>query len=107
MEPVVKELFEIWPDALSMSLASVEDVEGVIRPLGMQKKRAQTLIKMSSQFHTRKWKDVMELHGVGKYASDAYRILILGDWQNVEPKDHALSDYHEFLKKYFNVQKEN
>jgi len=99
MEPVVDVLFQKWPNALAMSQANDVDLEDTIKTLGMQKKRTQTLKRMSAQFHAAQWKDVNELHGVGKYASDAYRIFILGDWRNVQPKDHALSDYHSFLQK--------
>jgi methyl-CpG-binding domain protein 4 len=101
MEPVMEVLFRRWPDAQSLSQANDGDLEDVIKTLGMQKKRTQTLKRMSSQFHARQWKDVSDLHGVGKYASDAYRIFILGDWRNVEPKDHALNAYHDHLKNLY------
>lgn len=101
MEPVVEILFQRWPDARSLSEASDEDLIEVIRPLGMWKRRTSTLKKMSRQFHDGKWSNVLELAGVGKYASDAYHIFVLGEWRNVEPCDHALTDYHEFLKRFY------
>ncbi len=101
MEPVVEVLFQKWPNALALSQANDADLEETIKTLGMQKKRTQTLKRMSAQFHSAQWKDVNELHGVGKYASDAYRIFILGDWQNVQPKDHALNAYHDHLKNLY------
>ena len=101
MEPVVHRIFERWSDAQSLAQADDAELEEMIKTLGMQKKRTQTLKRMSSQFHARQWKDVNELHGVGKYASDAYRIFILGDWRNVEPKDHALNAYHDHLKNLY------
>lgn len=101
MEPVVEVLFQKWPDADSLSKANDSDLEEVIKTLGMQKKRTQTLKKMSAQFHEGKWSNVLQLHGVGKYASDAYRIFVLGEWQSVQPNDHALNAYHDFLKQNY------
>lgn len=101
MEPVVEVIFQKWPDADSLSKANDTDLEEVIKTLGMQKKRTQTLKKMSAQFHEGKWSNVLQLHGVGKYASDAYRIFVLGEWQSVQPNDHALNAYHDFLKQTY------
>ena len=67
--------------------------------LGMQRKRTQTLKRMSVEYAAGGWKQAKELHGIGKYGDDAYRIFILGDWRAVDPKDHALTDYHEHLVK--------
>jgi len=101
MEPVVERMFQRWPDAKSLSEADDAELTDVIRTLGMWKKRVNTLKKMSAQYHEGKWNDVLQLHGVGKYASDAYRIFVLGDWRSVQPQDHALNDYHDFLKKHY------
>jgi methyl-CpG-binding domain protein 4 len=101
MEPVVERIFQRWPDAKSLSEADEAELTDVIRSLGMWKKRVSTLKKMSTQYHMGEWSNVLQLHGVGKYASDAYRIFVLGDWRNVQPQDHALNDYHDFLKRYY------
>lgn len=101
MEPVVEEIFKRWPDALSLANAEDSELTEVIRSLGMWKRRTSTLKTMSKQYQEGKWNNVLELKGVGKYASDAYRIFMLGDWRNVQPNDHALNDYHEHLKRYY------
>ena len=101
MEPVVEVIFQRWPDAKSLSEADEAELTEVIRSLGMWKKRVNTLKKMSAQYHEGEWTDVLQLHGVGKYASDAYRIFVLGEWRSVQPNDHALNDYHDFLKRYY------
>lgn len=106
MEPVVEVIFQRWPDAKSLSEADETELTEVIRSLGMWKKRVNTLKKMSAQYHEGKWTDVLQLHGVGKYASDAYRIFVLGEWRNVQPNDHALNDYHDFLKRYYGESNE-
>lgn len=101
MEPVVEDLFHRWPTPKDLADADEAEITEVVRSLGMWKRRSSTLKKMSRQFHEGKWSNVLELAGVGKYASDAYRIFMLGDWRNVQPNDHALNDYHDFLKKYY------
>lgn len=97
MEPVMEVLFQKWPTSSNLASANPADVEDVIKSLGMQKKRASTLISMSSQYSSGAWKDVRELKGVGEYAARAYEIFILGKLGSSPPKDHALLLYWNFL----------
>jgi len=99
MEPVMDVLFQKWPTPLQLSTASQEEVEEVVKSLGMQKKRSSTLITMSSQYCAGGWRDVRELKGVGEYAARAYEIFILGKLGSEPPKDHALLLYWNFLNK--------
>lgn len=99
MEPVVAEVFKRWPTPKDLVDAPDADLEALITPLGMQHKRTRTLKRMSAEYAAGGWTQAKQLHGVGKYGDDAYRIFILGDWRAVEPKDHALNDYHEHLRK--------
>ena len=70
----------------------------MIQPLGLSERRSKTLVKMSDDYLNKSWQDKPEvLYGIGKYASDAYKIFCLGDWRHVSPKDHALNDYHRWL----------
>lgn len=101
MEPVVEEMFQRWPNAQALVSAPDADLEDLIRPLGMQRKRTRTLKRMSAEYAAGGWKQAKELHGIGKYGDDAYRIFIQGDWRAVQPNDHALNDYHEHLKRTF------
>ncbi len=103
MEPIVEEMFQRWPSAQALASAPDADLEDLIRPLGMQRKRTQTLKRMSAQYAAGGWKQAKDLHGIGKYGDDAYRIFILGDWRAVQPNDHALNDYHEHLVKILGV----
>jgi adenine-specific DNA glycosylase len=95
-EPVLDELFSRWPTAYHMSLARQEDVSAVIRGLGLQNQRARGLVRMSSQYlelpADPSEGQVSDLHGVGEYALDAYRILFLGQ-TDFEPKDRVLLAY--------------
>jgi methyl-CpG-binding domain protein 4 len=101
MEPVVERLFNRWPDPASLSSADDAELEEMIKTLGMQRKRTQTLKRMSAEYAAGGWTQAKQLHGIGKYGDDAYRIFIQGDWRAVQPNDHALNDYHEHLKKVY------
>lgn len=39
----------------------------------------------------------MQLHGIGKYAADAYYMFCRGAWQGVQPDDKDLKQYHQWL----------
>ena len=103
-EPYMWKFFEAYPTAKDTSNADPSDIQRMIQPLGLSDRRSRALVRMSSDYIGKQWRmspDV--LYGIGKYGSDAYKIFCLGEWQNVEPKDHALNDYHSFLKQVFNV----
>jgi methyl-CpG-binding domain protein 4 len=92
--------FERYPTPTAASAAHVDDIVDMIDPLGLSKRRSRALIRMSYDYINEDWRDdPAVLYGVGKYASDAYRIFCLGEWKDVRPKDHALNDYHNWLKK--------
>ena len=83
-----------------MSSADIRELQSLIQPLGLSQRRSKALIQMSKDYLQKDWKDNPEvLYGIGKYASDAYRIFCKGEWKDVEPKDGALVNYHNFLKK--------
>ena len=99
-EPYFWKCIDLWPDPESMSKADPAEIESIIKPLGLSQRRSRALVKMSTDYLQKDWKDQPDvLYGIGKYASDAYRIFCVGEWQSVEPRDHALNDYHDFLKK--------
>ena len=97
-EPVLWKFFEKYPTAHEAAKAQTDQLIPMLSPLGLQKRRATTLIRFSKEFLEKEWKAPSELYGIGKYATDAWKIFCLGDWQSVTPKDHALSDYHSFLR---------
>jgi len=91
--------FDKYPDAESAAAANQKDIQNMIQPLGLSERRSKALVRMSDGYLKDNWRDTPDvLYGIGKYASDAYQIFCLGNWRDVEPKDHALNDYHGFLK---------
>ena len=98
VDKVYEQLFITYPDAQSMMHADIDKLKSIIEPLGMVNRRSKALIKFSQQYTQKSWSTPKELYGCGKYADDVWRVFIRGDWQSVEPNDHALNKYHDFLK---------
>ena len=100
-EPYMWMFFDKYPDAKSASEADEREIQKMIQPLGLSERRSKTLVRMSKEYNQGQWKsDPKRLYGIGKYASDAYQIFCLGNWRDVQPKDHALNDYHSWLKSH-------
>ena len=88
-----------WPSPEKLSKADVKDLEKLIRPLGLSKRRAVTLKNMSKGYIENDWRDnPTVLYGIGKYGSDAYQIFCTINWESVSPKDGALVNYHNWLR---------
>lgn len=96
LDIVRTELFTKYPDPSSISSANLEELSKILKPLGFQNKRAKTLVKFSSEYLL-DWKDVKQLYGIGKYASDAYEIFVKQNY-DIEPNDGALNKYLNWLR---------
>ncbi|XP_061357188.1 methyl-CpG-binding domain protein 4-like protein [Gastrolobium bilobum] len=97
VKEVLPKLFELCPDAKSLTQVSDEEISQVIWGLGFQRRRARMLRRFSKEYLGERWTHVTQLHGVGKYAADAYAIFCTGKWDQVRPADHKLNEYWEWL----------
>ncbi|XP_075218864.1 uncharacterized protein LOC142323291 isoform X2 [Lycorma delicatula] len=61
------------------------------------------LTKTQEEFLAKKWTYPEELHGIGKYGNDSYRIFCVNEWRHVTPDDHKLNLYKNWLLE--NVEK--
>jgi methyl-CpG-binding domain protein 4 len=104
VDGVIYKFFDKWPDPASLEAAEAHELEDIIKPLGMWKKRSQTLLRFNREYLMGKWKTAKDIHGCGKYADDCWRIFCLGTWTSVIPQDHALNKYHNFLTKSLGTQ---
>lgn len=52
----------------------------------------------AEEYLTKEWRYPKELHGIGKYGNDSYRIFCVNEWKKVKPNDHMLNKYHNWLK---------
>ena len=85
------ELFSKYPTEYEMMEANEDELSEILRPLGLYRRRAKTLIKFSWMW-VNGFTDVMELHGVGKYAKDSWEIFQMNN-MNVVPTDKVLLEY--------------
>lgn len=99
---MIEHFFEKWPTPDSAASADEEEMREVIRSLGMYNRRVKTIKNMSKQYLAG-FEHAKDLYGCGKYADDAYRIFMKGDWRDVKPNDHALNDYHGYLKEVYSA----
>lgn len=98
VDGVLARLLRCYPDAASLAVADPTTVEDTLRPLGLHRRRARTIIAFSSEFLKGAWRRPEELPGIGQYAADAHRIFCEGRWAEVEPQDHALRWYVGWLR---------
>jgi len=89
--------FEMYPTASDVSEASEKILEDLLQPIGLSKRRAKTLVRMSKEYQVKNWSEPIELYGIGKYANDAWKIFCTKGWKTAKPKDHALVWYHDWL----------
>eukprot|EP00741_Cyanophora_paradoxa_P006578 tig00001025_g6365.t1 len=88
---VVWVLFERWPTAAALATADEGALRELVTPLGLYNKRARTLVRFAREFLTLPWTAPSQLHGVGKYAEDSWRIFCRGEWREARPEDHMLT----------------
>ena len=89
----------MFPTPAAASTADTDEIAEMIQPLGLSQRRSKALVRMSNDYLRKDWRDSPEsLYGIGKYASDAYRIFCLGEWKDVSPRDGALVNYHQYLQ---------
>lgn len=75
------EFFRKFPSWHSLSMASVKELEGVLRPLGLWRRRANALVRLAvaiSERHGRLPRvraDIEHLPGVGQYIANAIQLV--------------------------------
>ena len=118
VDAVLWRLFASFPGPAATAAAAedpmrLERLEAILRPLGLHRKRARRLARMSREYleaHARAAASrddaaagatpldthtVSALHGVGDYASDAHALFVLRRVRaSSPPRDHALRWWH-------------
>jgi len=80
-----------WPTPEALLRSRICDIEEMIKPLGMWRRRANLLYRMSIDFLTWDGDDALELTGIGRYGDESYRIFFKGE--RFEPQDKELRAY--------------
>ncbi|KAK4253146.1 hypothetical protein QN277_010752 [Acacia crassicarpa] len=89
----IPKLFKLCPEPETCVQVPVDQIIEEITRLGFQYTRACNLKLFSLQYTEDTWTHITELHGVGKYAANAYAIFCTGRWKDVIPMDHNLIPY--------------
>ncbi|XP_074951666.1 methyl-CpG-binding domain protein 4 isoform X5 [Phalacrocorax aristotelis] len=95
--PVLWEFLKKYPSPEIARTADWKEMSELLKPLGLYELRAKTIIKFSDEYLSKQWKYPIELHGIGKYGNDSYRIFCVNEWKEVQPQDHKLNVYHTWL----------
>ncbi|XP_058024427.1 methyl-CpG-binding domain protein 4 isoform X2 [Ahaetulla prasina] len=95
--PVLWEFFKKYPSPNVARTTNWKEMSELLKPLGLYKLRAKTIVKFSDEYLVKQWKYPIELHGIGKYGNDSYRIFCVNEWKEVQPQDHKLNIYHSWL----------
>lgn len=86
---VLPEVLRRWPTARVMATADPEELASVLRPLGLQNRRARLLREMGRQMALGWWEEPEDLPGVGPYGADALAIFVDGR-VDLDPEDRVL-----------------
>ena len=97
VDKVYQELFSRYPSPKHMRNADVQELQILVKPLGMWRKRSVTLQRFSNEYLEKEWTSPKQLYGCGKYAEDVWKVFCTGEWKSVEPTDHALNKYCDWM----------
>ncbi|RMB99072.1 hypothetical protein DUI87_24618 [Hirundo rustica rustica] len=95
--PVLWEFLKKYPSPEVARAADWKEMSELLKPLGLYELRAKTIIRFSGEYLSKAWRYPIELHGIGKYGNDSYRIFCVNEWKEVQPQDHKLNVYHSWL----------
>ena len=93
VDVIREELFNTYPTEYHMIEADEESLSTLLQPLGLYRKRAQTLKKFSWDY-INGFNDIQECYGVGQYGKDSWNIFQLNKHTN-HSNDKVL---HKYLK---------
>jgi methyl-CpG-binding domain protein 4 len=100
IEKVLPEFFNRWQSADQFLSAIKEEVSELIKPLGFQNRRTERLFRMTSAYVKGDWSHVVELPGIGDYASRSWEIFFKNKLGDQPPNDGALVLYWNWRKKH-------
>ncbi|XP_078150494.1 uncharacterized protein LOC144545801 isoform X2 [Carex rostrata] len=66
VKKIIEDFFSLCPDADTTTKVDAQQIENVICTLGLQKKRAKMIKRLSEEYLSPDWTHVTSLHGIGK-----------------------------------------
>ena len=96
VKEVLPKLFKRYPNPKAYLRGRLKTQENMLKPLGMWSVRAKRLRQMSKEYLTWDGIEASDLHGIGKYGSDSYKIFYKNEIPN-DVQDKELKKYIETL----------
>jgi methyl-CpG-binding domain protein 4 len=96
VDKVRHEFFTRFPGPNELMEADDLDIIEIIRPLGFYNRRAKVWKKFSKSWLEWNGNNVLDLPGVGKYASDSWKIFQEGVY-NITVEDKELKKYLQWI----------
>ena len=93
---VLPKLFKRYPNAKAFLRGRLSTQQNILRPLGMWSVRAKRLRQMSKEYLNWDGIEASDLHGIGKYGSDSYKIFYKNEIP-ADGQDKELKKYIETL----------
>lgn len=93
VEKVLPEFQRRWPTPQRFISANRVEIYEICRPLGFANRRTDNMMKMTHHYLAGPWEHARDLPGVGEYGARAWEIFCQGIIGEVQPNDHALTDY--------------
>jgi len=95
VKEVLPKLFKRYPNPKAYLRGHLRTQQNMLKPLGMWNVRAKRIRKMSEQFLTWDYNEASDLHGIGKYGSDSYRIF----YKNEIPDDVQDKELKKYIER--------
>ena len=95
VKEVLPKLFKRYPNPKAYLRGRLKTQENMLKPLGMWSVRAKRLRKMSEQYLTWNGVEASDLHGIGKYGSDSYKIF----YKNIIPEDVQDKELKKYIER--------
>ncbi len=95
VKEVLPKLFKRYPDPQSYLRGRLKKQQEMLKPLGMWSVRAKRLRRMSKEFLDWNGDEASDLHGIGKYGSDSYKIF----YKNEIPNDVQDKELRKYIQR--------
>ncbi|KAG9333810.1 hypothetical protein JZ751_010089, partial [Albula glossodonta] len=79
--PLLWQFFDRYPSPEVTSKSDWGPIADLLKPMGLNELRAKTIVRFSDEYLSKQWRYPIELHGIGKYGNDSYRIFCVGEWR--------------------------
>ncbi|BES97173.1 unnamed protein product [Nesidiocoris tenuis] len=95
--PQLLKFIQRWPKPESLLDADKSEILEFFKPLGLYEVRSNIILRFTREYLFSEWTYPIELHGIGKYGNDSYRIFCVNEWRQTNPDDIPLTMYRNWL----------